>query len=780
MKKLIIPIILSILTTILNAQSFTVSGYITDAETGEKLIGANVYNPQNYKGTVTNNYGFYSFTTQKQKLKLTCSFVGYKSQSIDITLPVDTFVNIKLSPSIELNEVVVIENKMEYELQNSQMSVMELPMKELKQLPVLFGETDVLRTLQLLPGVHTGGEGTSGLFVRGGSADQNLILLDGIRIYNAYHLFGFFSVFNTDAIKNIKLYKGAFPAEYGGRTSSILDIRMKEGNTKKLKGSFSLGLIASSFMLEGPIKNENTSFIISARRTYIDILARPFIKSIADGAVVGYYFYDLTGKINHKFSDKSRLYLSTYMGKDAFTSKYEDVTSNPNEKSKSLLSWANYTAALRWNYIFGNKLFSNTTVTYTNYKYVTGQEDSENNIINNYFTNYSYLYNSGIEYLSSKIDFDYLPSPNYTIKFGGEYIYHTFKPGVSVEKGNSSQQNILPIDTVYGNNNIYTNEFAAYIENYFKIGKLLSANIGIRYSGFNVNNKYYQALEPRASLRVLLSSKLSIKASYSVMTQYLHLLTNTSSSMPTDLWLPVTDIVKPINSSQYAIGSVYNLNKKINISLEAYYKTMDNLIEYAEGASFYTGFTNWEDMIETGKGWSYGIELFVKKQFGKTTGWLSYTLSKTERQFENINFGEPFPYKYDRRHDFTIAVTHKLKENIDISATWVYGTGNAYTMMHSHISSVNFYSYNMGNVSRATLLNFEERNSYRMPANHRLDVGISFKKEKKRGLRTWSLGIYNVYNRKNAFYLEYDSNNQQMVGVSIFPILPYFRYKFEF
>jgi hypothetical protein len=373
-----------------------------------------------------------------------------------------------------------------------------------------------------------------------------------------------------------------------------------------------------------------------------------------------------------------------------------------------------------------------------------------------------------------------LPSPNYTIKFGGEYIYHTFKPGVSVEKGNSSQQNILPIDTVYGNNNIYTNEFAAYIENYFKIGKLLSANIGIRYSGFNVNNKYYQALEPRASLRVLLSSKLSIKASYSVMTQYLHLLTNTSSSMPTDLWLPVTDIVKPINSSQYAIGSVYNLNKKINISLEAYYKTLNNLIEYTEGASFYTGFTNWEDMIETGKGWSYGIELLVKKQFGKTTGWLSYTLSKTERQFENINFGEPFPYKYDRRHDFTIAVTHKLKENIDISATWVYGTGNAYTMMHSHISSVNFYSYNMGNVSRATLLNFEERNSYRMPANHRLDVGISFKKEKKRGLRTWSLGIYNVYNRKNAFYLEYDSNNQQMVGVSIFPILPYFRYKFEF
>ena len=779
MKKLILLIILSALITTLNAQNHTISGYITDAQTGEKLIGATVFLPDTKQGVVTNNYGFYSFTTKRNKFKLTYSFVGYNQQQFNILLTNDTVINILLKPNIELNEVMVIENRLESELRNPQMSMMELPMKELKQLPVLFGETDVMRTIQLLPGVHTGGEGTSGLFVRGGSADQNLILLDGIKIYNVYHLFGFFSVFNTDAIKNIKLYKGAFPAEYGGRISSILDIRMKDGNTKKLKGNFSLGLIASSFMLEGPIKNEKTSFIISARRTYIDILARPFIKDIADGAVAGYYFYDLTGKINHKFSDKSRLYLSTYMGKDAFTSKFEDVANNPNRTNNSVLSWANYTAALRWNYIFGNKLFSNTTVTYTNYKYVTGQDNSENNIITNEFTNYSYLYNSGIEDVSSKIDFDYMPSPNYTIKFGSEYIYHTFKPGVSVEKGNSSQQDILPIDTVYGNNNIYTDEFAAYIENTFKIGKLLSANIGIRYSGFNVNNKYYQDFEPRASLRVLLSSKLSLKASFSVMNQYVHLLTNTSSSMPTDLWLPVTEKVKPISSTQYALGAVYNFNKQMNINVEAYYKTMDNLIEYAEGASFYTGFTNWQDMIEQGKGRSYGIELLIKKQFGKTTGWLAYTLSKTERQFENINFGEPFPYKYDRRHDFSIAITHKLKENIDISASWVYGTGNAYTMPHSQISTINFISYNMGGYI-STLYNFESRNSYRMPANHRLDVGISFKKQKKRGLRTWSLGIYNVYNRKNAFYLEYSSEYQHMVGVSIFPILPYFRYKFDF
>jgi len=764
------------------AQTFTVSGYITDTQTGEKLIGANIYNPENFKGTASNNYGFFSFSTQKQKLKLTCSFVGYKSQTIDITLPVDTFVNIKLNPTIELNEVVVIDNKMENELRNSQMSVMELPIKELKQLPVLFGETDVLRTLQLLPGVHTGGEGTSGLFVRGGSADQNLILLDGIQIYNAYHLFGFFSVVNTDAIKNIKLYKGAFPAEYGGRISSILDIRMKEGNNKKLKGSVSLGLIAATFMLEGPIVNKNTSYIITARRTYIDAISQPFIRTFSSGGA-GYYFYDLTGKINHRFSDKSRIYLSTYMGKDNFYSDYNDDEDTYKQSSSSSLNWANYTAALRWNYIFSNKLFSNTSVAYSKYKYLTSQENNEESKDNNqteYF-NYSYIYDSGIEDITGKIDFEYMPNPAITIKFGGKYIYHTFKPGVSVNKINTNFTIASNVDTTYGNQNIYAHEVAGYIDNIFDITDKLSASVGLRYSGFMVQEKYYQAVEPRASLRFSVNQKLSLKSSYSVMTQYLHLLTNTSSSMPTDLWLPVTDSVKPVYSTQYALGAVYNFNKKFNITVEAYYKTMDNLIEYAEGASFYNGFTNWEDMIETGKGWSYGIELLVKKQFGKTTGWLSYTLSKTERQFENINFGEPFPYKYDRRHDFTIAVTHKLKDNIDISATWVYGTGNAFTMPHSQILSAPnaFFGY-FSDSAIKNLYHFEERNSNRMPANHRLDIGIAFHKQKKHGIRTWSLGVYNVYNRKNPFYLDYNAKTKKLEGICIFPILPYFNYKFEF
>lgn len=763
-----------------------ISGYIYDSLTGEMLIGCNIFDKKRMHGTSSNNYGYYSFTTKKDKITLYYSFVGYKTQKIVINLTKDTLVNVALNSNNELNEVLVMENKQERELKSPQMSIMELPMKELKTLPVLFGETDVIRTLQLMPGVHTGGEGTAGLYVRGGGPDQNLILLDGIPIYNVYHLFGFFSVFNTDAIKNIKLIKGGFPAEYGGRLSSILDIRMKEGNTQKLRGNISSGIIASSFMLEGPVKNENTSFIISARRTYIDILSRPFIKSFADNAVVAYYFYDLTGKINHKFSDKSRLYLSTYLGKDAYKNKYDEknvsVSTTQSVYQKDILGWANYTAALRWNYIFGNKLFSNTSITYSNYKYKTGKDYSEEETAggNSNYNNYSYLYNSGIEDISGKIDFEYLPVPNYTLKFGGEYINHTFRPGVTVEKTNSNLPDISPVDTTYGNQNIYANELAAYIDNTFNFSKIFSANIGLRYSGFYVKGKYYQGYEPRSSISALISKKLSIKISYALMYQYIHLLTNTSGSMPTDLWLPVTPNVAPQKSVQYAIGSIYNINKKINISIEAYYKTMDNLIEYTEGSSFFTGFTNWEDKIETGKGWSYGVELFVKKQFGKTTGWLGYTWSKTKRQFENINFGNPFPYKYDRRHDFSIAVSHKLKENIDVSASWVYGTGNAFTLAHSAISIIDFYSYNMGNVSGGKLYNFEERNSVRMPPNHRLDIGINFKKQKKKGMRTWSFGIYNVYNRKNAFYLEYIDRNNQMIAVSIIPVLPYIRYKFEF
>lgn len=766
------------------SQTYTVSGFISDSETGEKLMGSHILQKDTTIGTVSNAYGFYSFSTRQKLLTLEFSYMGYQTQTLSIQLKHDTIVHIALFPGKELNEILVLENKMEAELRSPQTSLVELPVKQLKKLPVLMGETDVLRTLQLLPGVHTGGEGTTALYVRGGGPDQNQILLDGIQIYNAYHLFGFFSVFNPDAIQNIQLYKGGFPAKYGGRISSILDIRMKEGNTNQIKGNATVGLIASSFLLEVPIKGKNTTFVISGRRTYIDWLARPFIKSWADGAIAGFYFYDITGKINHKFSDKSRLYLSTYIGKDNFYSQKEKTSYNINKISEisqqNNLGWANYTAALRWNYIFNEKLFSNTSVTFCKYQYQTGRtfksQETQNNLTE--ISEFEYDYNSGIQDEGIKTSFEFLPNPKYTLNFGGEYVYHTFNPGVSIQTTNSNNPENIPIDSTYGNPNINAQEMDLYLENKFHLGTRLQFNLGLRFSGFLVQEKFYKNIEPRIALNILCSDKISLKASAVAMTQYIHLLTNTTSSMPTDLWLPVTKQVQPQKSWQYAVGSVYNLNSELSLSLEGYYKTLENLIEYKEGASFLDGFKEWESMIENGKGWSYGIEVLLKKEIGKTTGWIGYTWSKTERQFENINFGRAFPYKYDRRHDFSIAITHQINPTIDINASWVYGTGNAFTLAHSKIPTL--LAEIKGDGYLTPSYQFEERNAYRMPANHRLDLGINFHKQKKHWERIWSLGIYNVYNRKNAYYLEYNSNLNQLVAVSIFPILPYFRYQIKF
>ena len=786
MKKILFTIVLIVIYTNTFSQQHTISGYVEDANTGEKLINANVFSSQIYKGTVTNNYGFYSLTLQSKKVRLNFSYIGYQTISKEISLTKDTIINILLEQNTELEEVLVVENRSERMLKSSQMSLVEMPIQTVKQLPSFMGETDVLKTLQLMPGVNSGSEGSSGLYVRGGGSDQNLILLDGVPVYNAYHLFGFFSVFNGDAINNIKLFKGGFPAEYGGRTSSILDIRMKEGNNKKIKGEGSIGLIASKFSIEGPIKKDKTSFIVSGRRTYVDVLARPFIEKYADGAVVGYYFYDLNAKINHKFSDKSRLFLSTYVGDDTYYSKlnedgYDGNLNHYITKSKDRLGWGNFTSSLRWNYVLNNKLFSNTTVTYSNFNFYTEQEHyQETNKTVDEIKDYTSKYSSGIKDLAGKIDFNYIPNPNHYIKFGINHIYHTFKPGVSVSKFNSTQD-AIKLDSTYGNSNIYSNELAAYIEDNIKIGQLFKMNIGLRYSGFYVNRKYYSAFEPRASMSFLISEKLSIKASYSQMNQYIHLLTNTTIGLPTDLWLPVTEKIKPQKSIQYAIGSVYNFNKKIDISVEAYYKTMSNLIEYKEGASFYSGFTDWQEKVETGKGTAYGFELLLQKNIGKTTGWIGYTLSWSERKFENLNFGKTFPYRYDRRHDIGIAIVHKFNKKIDAGINWVYGTGNAITLAHSQFedafSALNEF-FNMGVTN--DLLNFETRNSYRMPAYHRLDIGVNLHKQKKYGMRTWSFGLYNAYCRLNAFYLQYDNVNEQMVKFSMFPTIPYVRYSFKF
>ncbi len=798
MRKHFYLIILFLLFTFFSfAQKYTVSGFVTNAESGEKLIGAAVYNPNAVNmGTIANTYGFYSLTLPKMKLKIAASYVGYTTEIAEFELTKDTVINFALKPGNELEEVKIFGKKTE--AQKTEMGKIDIPVKTIKTIPALLGEVDVLKAIQLLPGVQSGTEGTSGFYVRGGGPDQNLILIDGVPVYNANHLFGFFSVFNADAIREVSIIKGGFPARYGGRLSSVLDIRMKEGNMKKFSGSASVGIISSKFTFEGPIIKDKTSFLISARRTYIDLLSLPiqriYLNENNPGtkSSSGYFFWDVNAKINHKFSDKNRIYLSVYTGKDKAYSKIKDTWKEFADEFNSNLAWGNITSALRWNHILGKKLFANTTLTYSKYKFGVSLAEKSTDTQRNEFDEFAFDYNSGIEDYGAKIDFDYNPSVNHNIKFGVNYIYHTFSPGIQAFHVNSNQEN-SKIDTTFGNSDIYANEYYIYAEDELKIFKNLKANIGVHYSGFYVSDTLYQSVQPRISVRYLINQQWSVKAAYTKMEQYLHLLTNTSIGLPTDLWLPVTNNLLPQKSTQYAFGSVYSY-KGFDFSIEAYYKTMNNLIEYKEGASFVSGFSEegaeskraWENKIETdGKGTSYGIEILIKKNIGKTTGWIGYTWSKTDRQFSNVSFGEPFPYTYDRRHDVGIVVTHKFNNKIDVAGTWVYGTGNAVTLAYESYQALSRYEqyYEEDYIEYNIVDNIEKRNNFRMPAYHRLDLGVNFRKQKKYGKRTWSVGAYNVYNRKNPFYLRFgrdENGDRALFQYSLFPIIPSVSYKYEF
>ncbi|MBL4703485.1 MAG: TonB-dependent receptor plug domain-containing protein, partial [Flavobacteriales bacterium] len=628
-----------------------------------------------------------------------------------------------------------------------------------------------------------GSEGTSGLYVRGGGPDQNLILLDGVPIYNASHLFGFFSVFNADAINSVKLIKGGFPARYGGRLSSVIDIKMKEGNMKEFHGEGSIGLISSKLTLEGPIKKDKTSFLISGRRTYIDLLARPLIKSIGEGVTAGYYFYDLNAKVNHKFSDKDRLYVSAYMGDDkAYTNISESWTnggSNYSYTEEAQLKWGNLITAVRWNHMVSNKIFMNTTLRYSKYRFLVGADEtnSETTGGTTNTNSFSYAYKSGIEDWSGKVDFDWVPNPNHFVRFGAGDIYHTFTPGVNQYQ--VTESNASAIDTTFGADKEFAHELFAYIEDEIKIGERLKGNAGLHFSGFLVGSKNYWSLQPRINGRYLLNDVSSIKASYASMTQFMHLLTNAGIGLPTDLWLPATERVKPQTAHQWAAGYARTFKKKYEVSVEGYYKIMNNLIEYKDGASFFSTEQDWQDKIEVGRGWSYGGELLIEKKIGKTTGWIGYTLAWTNRQFENLNFGEVFPYRYDRRHDIGAALTHEFNDRVSVGVVWVYGTGNAVTLGLERYQSVYGTQFGWG----GEIEHIESRNNYRMPAYHRLDVSVNLKKEMKWGERTWSFGVYNVYSRQNPFYLAFgydDTGNRKLYQYSLFPFIPSFNYAFKF
>lgn len=788
------------------SRRFTISGYVNDEASQETLIGANIFETNHQEGTSTNAYGFYSITIPEGKKNLTFSYIGYESAHRSLELHKDTTINLTLKSNTLLQEVTILSSKQQTGLKATQMGAMDIPMEHIKNTPTLLGEADVMKTLQLMPGVQAGAEGSAGVYVRGGSPDQNLILLDGVPVYNVDHLFGFFSVFTPEAVKKVSLFKSSFPARFGGRLSSVIDIRTNDGDMNHYHGSFSIGLLSSKLNIEGPIIKNKTSFNLSARRSYFDLLANPFMKK---DEKIAYYFYDINAKINHRFSDKSRLFISLYHGKDQFSHKLDEESSSSsisnasfNDFNKMSFHWGNTIAAARWNYIFNNQLFSNTTVSYNKYQFNLKNVNVENSIEDTDLksTRYDSKYQSGIKDLSYNLDFDYHPIPSHHIRFGANYLYHQFRPEVMT---NASKENINGTTdqesyTTRDNPTIFAHEISAYLEDDFNIGRKLSFNAGVNLSSFFVQQKSYYAIQPRFSARYEWSKDFALKASYSRTCQYIHLLTSSSLSLPTDLWVPITKNIKPMNANQYSFGAYYEGIKDWEFSVETYYKNMNNVLDYKDGSNFVGISTGWEENVEMGKGRSYGIEFLAQKTTGRSTGWIAYTLSKSDRIFpdKGINKGLRFPYKYDRRHNINIVFNHKFSNKIDICSSWTYYSGGCATIAEEEFAVIRPY-HKIGETypnevqpSITSENHVTKKCNYRLPATHYLNLGINFHKKTKHGMRTWNISIYNVYNAMNPTFIfkQYQTVNidgkevrkPYINKITALPCIPSITYTYKF
>ncbi|UKN03359.1 TonB-dependent receptor [Paracrocinitomix mangrovi] len=767
-------------------EKYTLSGTLKDASSGEDIIGARIGVVElPGTGTITNVYGFYSLTLPKGDYHIYYKSVGFDVDTFAIKLDKDVVNNLELNPAGRtLKKVDVTAEKLDQNVKSAEMGVDKLSMTDIENIPVLFGEKDPLKTIQLLPGVKSAGEGNSGFYVRGGGADQNLVLLDGAPVYNASHLLGFFSVFNSDALKDIKLYKGAAPAEFGGRLSSVLDIHMKEGNLKKFSMSGGIGLISSKLTLEAPIVKDKGSFIVSGRRTYADLFLAFSDNPAAENSIL--YFYDLNAKANYRLGEKDRLFVSGYFGRDKFG--FADQFG---------FDWGNSTATLRWNHIYGDKLFGNMSFVFSNYNYKIkfGADDE------------TFEVGSEIQDFNLKKDFDWFINNNNTLSFGANVIHHTFRPG-EIETGDGIGFEVFDVQETY------SIESAAYASNEHKIGKRITLVYGLRGSNFtqvgpgdiitfdkqgnvtDISNygkweqvRTYWGLAPRFTSSFLLDEKSSIKLGYSRTYQYLHLISNSTASSPTDIWLPSSVNIKPQISDQGSIGYFRNfLDNQLEFSTEMYYKYMQNVIDYRDGAEV-TLNPAVEGELLFGIGRAYGVEFLLKKRRGKFTGWVSYTLSRTEKKFTEINSNNWFPARQDRTHDISIVGMYNINDQFTVSATWVYYTGNAVTFpsgkyeIDGHV--VNYYS---------------ERNGYRMPDYHRADIGMTFYHKKykeiedpetgeikqvpKKWLSSWNFSIYNLYARENAFSITFEENAEtgqtEAVQLALFKIVPSISYNFKF
>lgn len=722
------------------AQSATFSGYLEDTSSGERIIGANIYIPTLELGTTTNQFGFFSLTIRLDSLSLLISHVGYESKWYHLDLRQDTTLILDLNPRvIRMNDVEVVAN-IESDLGDVQMSQHELTIEDIETLPVILGEIDIQKTLQLLPSVQSGVEGSSGLYVRGGRADQNLILLDGLPLYNPNHLFGFFSVFNASAIKQVTFIKGGFPARYGGRLSSVLNYTMKEGNLKEFSGEGAIGIISSRLMFEGPIVRDQSSFIVAARRTYIDQLVRPFQRNLTR---YGAAFYDLNFKVNYIPSDKDRIYFSAYIGGDNFKydKRYVPPNTGVNDQLKFDLGWGNRLASLRWNRMLGDQLFINTLMGVMKYKFssrTVSFEDADDTT-----TEYEGLWYSQIIDWTAKIDFEFIPNPKHYIRFGAEWILHRFGPGTTqriLEETGRTPVNIL--ETPSGE--INSRQIALYVEDVMQLHSAIKLSAGLRFSRYVAQGSRLQSLEPRLGINLKVSETSAIKASYARSKQYIHLLTGGGTTFPTDLWVPAMDGIPPQVGYQVGLGFLNSFRQgSYLLTVESYIKRMTGHLEYKTGGDHYrSAFLNWPELIEIGEGASRGIEFFLQMKRGYLTGWVGYTLSKSDRQFETLNRGHSFPDGYDRRHDISATVQYQLSETRHLSFVWVYGSGYpVWVPVGRYISGVK------------NLLDTGPINSARAPDYHRLDISIHFKRETSWGERVLTVGVYNAYNRKNPMYI---------------------------
>ncbi len=766
----------------------TLSGYIKDADSGETLIGASVFIPSLAAGATSNEYGFYSLTVEPGTYQVEYAYLGFDTKKMEIVLNSNLTKDVELGENIvDLVEVVVTSEVEDQNVTNTEMSVNKLDIRTIQKMPALLGEVDVIRSIQLLPGVSTVGEGATGFNVRGGGVDQNLVLLDEAPVYNSSHLFGFFSVFNPDAVKDVKLFKGGIPARYGGRLSSILDVRMKEGNSKKLAVSGGVGFIFSRLSIEAPIVKDKASFIIAGRRSYIDILSKPFLNDdLADTAL---NFYDLTLKTNYKINDKNRIYLSGYLGRDNF-----------RFSENAGFDWGNRTATLRWNHLFSDKLFSNFTTYYSNYDYqIKFGADGGN----------SFDWDAQIVNYSLKTDISYFLNPKNLITFGGQGIMYEFSPGNAV----SSSQGEM---TEFSVPKKYALEAGVFIENEQTINEKLSMQYGLRLSYFNYMGEGYAYtfeevlpgerkiltdiseqfgqwksiadyinLEPRASIKYQLSSKSSAKLSYNRMSQYLHLISNSTAASPLDVWLPSTNNLKPQIADQFAVGYFQNFkDNKYVTSLELYYKNFQNQVDYIDGADLFVN-----ELIEAellaGRGRAYGLELQVEKKKGRFSGWISYTLSRSERKVAELNNDEWYASRFDQTHNLSATLFYELSDRWTFSGNFIFNTGTPATFPTGRIEQQGYVIPEVSN---------NVRNNVRIPSYHRLDFSATYRGKKydqKRWKSEWVFSAYNVYNRRNPFSIFFQQEDMraangdpiqtQAIRLSVIgSIIPSVAYNFKF